>query len=149
MIGLSLAGCSAFGSPIPSGRTVRDVYESSPGGPTPALSINAAPLPGREPLTRPVIYPPKVFAVWVPEHLDLERDLKIGAHWVFMKLRDSSWLEEPIDREPPLAGQPLASGDVARIKSAFGNEAFSKILVPQAIPGDGTKPAESRPGEDR
>src|SRR5438034_10755388 len=83
---LAAGGCSLIGSPVPPGRPVGEVYEEKPtGSPAHALRIESGPTPGQAERTRPVIYPPKVFAVWVPEHLDHERDFKIGAHYVYIK----------------------------------------------------------------
>jgi hypothetical protein len=76
-----------------------------------------------------VIYPPKVFAVWVQEHLDPKRDLKVGAHWVHFKLRDSSWFPEEIDREP-LAEAEAGEAELAPLRAALGGTSFREIIVP-------------------
>jgi hypothetical protein len=78
---------------------------------------------------RPVIYPPKVFAVYVPEHLDRERDFKIGAHWIYLKLRESSWTEVAIDREPS-GGEDLAAAEVETLKAALGGRSWGAVVVP-------------------
>jgi hypothetical protein len=76
-----------------------------------------------------VIYPCKVFAVWVPEHLDRERDLRIGGHWIYMKVRDASWTEEAIDREP-VGGAPIGEAETERLRATFGRGNLGPILVP-------------------
>lgn len=125
-----LGGCSYAFSPSPPGRPVAEVYAQDPGAlPAGTLRLEGAPAPGAAERTRPVIYPPKVFAVWVPEHLDRERDFKIGPHWVYIKLRDSSWIEEPIDREP-LAREPADPSDLAHLKERLGSEGLDRFLVP-------------------
>jgi hypothetical protein len=127
---LTLAGCSPFSSPVPAGRPVREVYEEDSGAPMRAtITVLPATPPGVFEKTRPVIYPPKVFAVFVPEHLDIERDMKIGAHWIFMKLRDSSWTEEPIDREPTSSAEVTAE-EVARLKKSLSGDRLGRIVVP-------------------
>jgi hypothetical protein len=124
----ALGGCGA----IPEGgKTVREVYDDADGMPTaPGLAVSPVPEPGAPARTRPVIFPPKVFAVFVQEHLDLARDLKVGPHWVYFKLRDSSWTEQAIDREP-VQSIPLEKGEELRpLKKALGGTLFSEALVP-------------------
>lgn len=127
-----LGGCGLFSSPIPGGgRPVREVYDDMDGRPgaTP-LGVSPEPEPGAPVRTRPVIFPPKVFAVYVAEHLDPARDLKVGSHWVYFKLRDSSWTEQAIDREPERS-VPLDKGeDLAPLKRVLGGTAFSEALIP-------------------
>jgi hypothetical protein len=128
---LGVGGCSVISAPVPPGKPVSDVYGgasvSSPPGAS--LRIESVPPPGQAERTRPVIYPPKVFAVWVPEHLDEARDFKIGSHYVYMKLRDSSWTEQPIDREP-FAKEPVDPSDLALLKVRVGLDRVGRILVP-------------------
>lgn len=51
----------------------------------------------------PVLSTPEVFAVYVPSHV--ERDLLIGEHWLFLKLRDAEWFIERLqDPDPPADG---------------------------------------------
>jgi hypothetical protein len=58
------------------------------------------------------------------------RDLKVGSHWVYFKLRDSSWTEQAIDREPAQS-VPLEKGeDLAPLKRVLGGNAFSEALIP-------------------
>lgn len=114
LLALALGSCAPFGtSPVPPGRPVAEVYAEWDGVSGPAIRLDAASPPDVPPRVRPVIYPSKVFAVFVPEHLDRERDFKIGAHWVYIKLRESSWTEEPLDRAPP-GGEPSSAADAAR-----------------------------------
>jgi hypothetical protein len=109
---------------------VRDVYEDAAGGAPLVLRIEPPGGPGIPERARPVIYPPKVFAVFVPEHLDRERDFKIGAHWVYVKLRDSSWTEEAIDREPA-GGDSLSDAAAKELKSRLaGSPSWKGLLVP-------------------
>lgn len=61
----------------------------------------ASPLAAEAP--RPLLTPPRTFAVWVPSHVDRGRDLLIGEHWLVFKLTESEWftdrrLEETIPR---------------------------------------------------
>lgn len=125
-----LGGCS-FG-PVPSGgRPVREVYEEmdSPNAPGPVV-LGQSPEPGAPERTRPVIFPPKVLAVFVQEHVDPARDFKIGSHWVYIKLRDSSWREEPIDREPPTSAPLERGADLPPVKNVFSERGFGEALIP-------------------
>lgn len=126
----SLAGCGLFGSPTTGGRPVREVYdEAERGGNRDEIVIRSEGDPGGGPRTRPVIYPPKVFAVYVQEHLDIKRDIKIGAHWVHFKLRDSSWVAEEIDREP-VAETTVGDADLQPLRAALDRSSFPQIVIP-------------------
>ena len=134
VLGTLLTGCSLTGSPLPPGRPVRDVYEEGSGSPRPILRIEEAPRPGAFEKTRPVIYPPKVFAVYVPEHTDRERDIKIGAHWVYIKVRESSWFQEPIDREPLCHGEAHAT-ELHALRRRMAGTRFGRLLLPHRPAG--------------
>ena len=125
----TLAGCAFLNSPVPPGRPVRTVYEEGGDGAPRPLRIEQAPPPGAFRKTRPVIYPPKIFAVHVPEHLVEDRDMKIGAHWVYVKLRDSSWKQEAIDREPFCQGTSTAD-EVTALRVRMRKGAFGRMLIP-------------------
>jgi len=117
---------------------VREVYDDTAGkGASDKLSIERERSPGTPYRVRPVIYPPKVLAVFVPEHLDLERDYKIGSHWIYVKLRDSSWVEEPIDREP-LAQGDAGAADLEALKPLATRDRLTKMLVPYRAVSDGS-----------
>lgn len=134
-------GCVRLGAPTGGGRPVREVYdEAARGGGRDEILIRPESLPGSGPRTRPVIYPPKVFAVWVQEHLHPKRDLKIGAHWVHFKLRDSSWFPEEIDREP-LTGEEAAEEELAPLRAAVQGSPLREIIVPY-------RPSSAKPSSD-
>jgi len=125
-----LGGCLRFGAPTGGGRPVREVYdETERAGSRDEIQIRPEAEPGGGPRTRPVIYPPKVFAVWVQEHLDPKGDLKVGAHWVHFKLRDASWFPEDIDREP-LTESDAGEADLAPLRAALDGPSLRQIIVP-------------------
>lgn len=154
VLALGLGGCGLFGSPIPEGgKSVRQVYEEmdAPGGPAP-LAVAPHPEPGAPPRTRPVIFPPRIFAVYVQEHVDPARDFKIGGHWVYIKLRESSWTEEAIDREPVTSLPFEKAEDLAPVRRAFSGKGFSESLIPYKGSADAApekeKPDPARPRRD-
>lgn len=128
---------------------MREVYdEAERAGDADKITIQAEADPGSGPRTRPVIYPPKVFAVYVQEHLDPKRDIKIGAHWVWFKLRDSSWFAEEIDREP-LAESDAGEKDILLLRSALNESSFPKIVVPYRASPAKPGPRVEEPNEFR
>ena len=95
---LLLAGCDLLGSARPSGRPVTEAYAG--GHDLRVLDIDS---PLRPRKNVPVLSTPEVFAVYVPSHV--ERDLLIGEHWLFFKLKDAEWYIEKLqDPEPPADG---------------------------------------------
>lgn len=128
----ALASCGLFGSPVPDGgRPVREVYDDADGRAEAApIVVSPVPEPGAPARTRPVIFPPKVFAVFVQEHLDQARDLKVGSHWIYFKLRDSSWTEQSIDREPAQSIPIENSEDLGPLKKALRGGTISEALIP-------------------
>lgn len=143
-----LGGCGLFGSPVPEGgRSVREVYDNIHGADTrPVLQITPHPEPGAGPQSRPVIYPPEIFAAYVEEHVDSERDMMIGGHWIYFKLRDSSWTKQRIDQE--LSGAiPLDDEmDLEPLRKAFTGDTLRQILVPYQA--DTSKRPTQKPKED-
>lgn len=146
LIGSLLGGCLRFGAPTSGGRPVREVYdEAERAGTRDEVVIRPQAEPGGGPRTRPVIYPPKVFAAYVQEHLDPRRDIKIGGHWVYFKLRDSSWFVEDIDREP-IAEADAGEADLLPLRTELEGASFREIIVPyRASPAKPGVDAEERP----
>lgn len=124
-----LASCAIWSSPVPPGKKATDVVSSS----DPAddrITIEPDRSPGEPDRTRPIIYPPRVLAVWISEHVDAERDMKVGDHWVYLKLRDSSWFEEAIDREP--AVESAAAGELGgdELRRILPRDSLKKMILP-------------------
>jgi hypothetical protein len=95
---LLMAGCDLFGTVRPSGRPVHEAYGG--GHELRVLDIDS-PLRARKKV--PVLSTPEVFAVYVPSHT--ERDLLIGEHWLFFKLKEAEWFVEKLqDPDPPTTG---------------------------------------------
>jgi len=74
---------------------------------------------------------PELFAVYLPSRLDRTRDLLIGEHWIYFRLRDGEWFIER-DREP---GLPTAGGatpeDLRPLQSIEGIE---RLVTPWKEP---------------
>jgi len=127
---VSISTASCFGGACPEGRPVPDVYHEAAGGSPEALRF----LPGGSPLARqtpvPVIYPPEIFPVYVPTHVDVERDMMVGDHYLFIKLRDSMWLSEKLQEPDPPAEQLAPEAELLGLRQQLPPEAWDKILVP-------------------
>lgn len=142
-----LEGCLLAGPSLPGGRPVGEVYDESGGG-TGSLRIEARPLPGTPEPSRPVIYPPQVFRVHVPGHVDRERDLWIGPHDVFIKLRDSSWLEGPVEPEPQ-AKELSPPEETDRLRRSLTADRWGKVIVPFSSTPAAESPAARRARGER
>lgn len=93
------------------GRPVRDVWAE--GGPDLRIAAETEPLAGGS--ETPVLSAPEVFAVYVPSHVDRARDLMVGGHWVYFKLREGDWyIERGRDPEPPTDGTASDAGPPLR-----------------------------------
>jgi|RhiMetdeSRZDD1v2_1073273.scaffolds.fasta_scaffold1599347_2 hypothetical protein len=96
---LLLGGCDLFGTVRPSGKPVSEAYGGSH-----ELRVLDIESPLRAEKKLPILSTPEVFAVYVPSHA--ERDIMIGEHWLFLKLRDSEWLVDRLnDPDPPTTGE--------------------------------------------
>ena len=114
-------------SAIPGGgRPVSEVYGS---GSFPELGVREHSSPLKADRAIPVLSPPEVFAVYVPTHVDRERDLMVGEHWVFFKLRNAEWFIEREGRSDPVASGPATQSDLTLLR-AVPEESWKKILVP-------------------
>jgi hypothetical protein len=100
-----LTSCSSLGLGQPSGTSVLDAYYA---GHTNLLTIRegASPLEAKKPI--PILSQPEAFAVFVPSKVDRKKEILIGEHWVFIKLREAEWFS---DRGPEgeLSTQGVAS----------------------------------------
>lgn len=116
---IALTGCDLFGTVRPSGRPMAEAH----GGPA-ELRILDIESPLRAQKKIPLLSTPEVFAAYVPSHT--ERDLLIGEHWLFFKLRDAEWYVERLqDPDPP------ASGDAPEaVLLPLRELDWSKVVVP-------------------
>ncbi len=119
----ALAGCHLTGLSLPPGRPVSEAHA---GGHDLRMLDTASPLRAREHL--PVLSTPEVFAAYVPSHA--ERDMLIGEHWIFFKLRDAEWFVEKLrEPEPPTEGD--APPETLRLLEGLE---WKKFVVPYAKP---------------
>ncbi|MBI4566482.1 MAG: hypothetical protein HY716_17525 [Planctomycetes bacterium] len=116
--GLTLIVSCRSGRLGPPGRSVRQAWN----GEKPSLRVSEQPSPLRAEREIPVLSAPEVFAVYVPSHLDRKRDLLIGEHWVYFKLRDGDWfVERERDPEPP-AAEKAPEAALVPLKSLEGSD---------------------------
>jgi hypothetical protein len=117
-----LAG-SGCGLAAPAGRSVSEAYGSGH-----ELRVLDGPSPLRREAKIPVLSAPEVFAAYVPSHAD--RDLLVGEHWIFFRLRDAEWfIERLADPEPPADGE--APAEALR---PLRDLEWSRVVVPHRSP---------------
>jgi hypothetical protein len=128
LIAVSISGVSCdVGRIRADGRPVQEVW----GEASPELRVAATSSPLRAEREVPLLSAPEVFAVYVPSHLDRTRDLLIGEHWIYFRLRDGAWFIEK-DREPELAAPEAATpADLRPLKTLEGME---RMVTPWSEP---------------
>lgn len=119
LIAVSTAAASCdVGKIRPEGRPVMEVW----GAASPELRLSAGPSPLRAEREVPLMSAPELFAVYLPSRLDRTRDLLIGEHWIYFRLRDGEWFIER-DREPGLpATEGATPNDLRPLQSIEGME---------------------------
>jgi len=126
---ISTGSCIPFGGLPSGGRPVMDVHDGADNS-NDTLRI----VPGGAPLAPdvsiPVIHPPEVFPVWVPSHVDIERDLMVGGHYLFIKLRDSSWLADRMVDDDPPSSAVTPEEELRAMKGAVPSASWDRALVP-------------------
>lgn len=101
--GLTLIASCQAARDFRDGRTVRQAWNGSR---RPELQVSEQPSPLRAEREVPVLSAPEVFAAYVPSHVDRRRDVMIGEHWVYFKLRDGDWFaEREREAEPAVSGE--------------------------------------------
>lgn len=98
---LLLMGCDLFGTVRPTGKPVSEAYS----GPQ-ELRILDVDSPLRAQRKVPILSTPEVLSAYVPSHV--ERDLLIGEHWLFLRLRESEWFIDRLQTPEPPAGGDAA-----------------------------------------
>ena len=117
-----IASCD-FGRIRAEGRPVSEVWGTA----SSELKVAAASSPLRADREVPLFSAPEVFAVYVPSRLDRARDLLIGEHWVYFRLRDGEWFAER-EREPDLPASGEVKGDELRLLRKV--EGMSEAVTP-------------------
>jgi hypothetical protein len=156
----SILGCTACarmtaleGPPQDLQGLYQDALHLAP--PAPALQNKGLPVGPEAPYT-PIMQPPQVQRVWVPDHLNAEGDL-VSGHWVYVLLVPAKWFLEtyPISPTPtlrtplapPAASTPLTVPVPGSVPGVPANAAGSSVGAgtgagsPGAIPGQRPAPA--------
>lgn len=119
-----MLGCASHNQ-SERGSDVRSVYAE---GRRPTLHVLDARSPIAAQKVVPVVTAPEVFALYVPGHVDRDRDMYVGEHWLFVKLRESTWNFSRKDQKPVPPGGPA---DMNKIRRSLPRlEGIDRILVP-------------------
>jgi hypothetical protein len=107
--GLAFTACTRVTALEGPPQDLQALYQETVGTPPPAPALQPQRLPvGPEALYTPIMQPPRVQRVWVPDHLNAEGDLVAG-HWVYLLLEPSRWFLETAPPAPtPTLRVPLA-----------------------------------------
>jgi hypothetical protein len=106
---IGLAGCGgALASP--EGVPVREAYQGQ--ADLRKLEFGEAPplAPEKE---IPVYYPPEIFAAYVPPQISRTRDIMIGGHWVFLRIKEGGWYPERLEE----SAAPRGAADESEIRN--------------------------------
>ena len=126
---LALAACARVTALEGPSQDLQRVYQETTGTPPPAPNLQPQHLPvGSEAPYTPIMQPPRVQRVWVPDHLNADGDLVAG-HWVYLLLEPSRWFLETY---------PPASTPTLRVSLA-------PPPPPAAAPPSGTVPGAPVP----
>ena len=107
----------------PEGRPVMEVW----GDGTARLEISSDPPLLLADKQVPILTPPEVFAVFVPSHVDRAREVMIGEHWVFFKLKEGDWFIERGAEPEPAADGAASPETLSTLRSVQGME---RAIVP-------------------
>jgi len=118
-----IVSCASGGAGV-EGKSVRDAYD---GEAVKAIALQDAPSPLSQKKRIPVISAPEVFAVYVPSHVDVERDMLVGEHWLFVKMRESTWFIDKM-AEPEPEGEVVSFEKVRGLAPAV--HAIGQMVVP-------------------
>ena len=130
---ISTVSCTSYGGlPGGDGRPVGEVYRDTTGtGGFPSLRLRGSGSPLAPPMAVPVIHPAEIFPAYVPTHVDSERDMMVGEHFLFIKLRDSAWLSERDLLESSLKVDGVAPAEELKILAGrIPKETWEKAVVP-------------------
>lgn len=132
---ISTVSCIPLGSLPNDGRPVGEVYRDATGtGGFPILRMRESGSPLGPGMAVPVIYPAEIFPAYVPTHVDAERDMMVGEHFLFIKLRDSAWLsEKDLEVDPKVDGMAPAE-ELKRLAGRIPKSTWEKAVVPYKPP---------------
>jgi hypothetical protein len=128
LIAVSTLGASCdVGRIRADGRPVQEAWGTA----SSELRVSPSGSPLRAEREVPLLSAPEVFAVYLPSRLDRGRDLLIGEHWIFFRLRDGEWFIER-DREPELTPAEAATPEDLRPLRAL--EGMDRAVTPWKEP---------------
>jgi hypothetical protein len=109
LVPLALAACTRVTALEGPPQDLHIVYTEALAAPRQFPTLQAKPLAvGPEAPYTPVMQPPRIQRVWVPDQLNSTGDL-VSGHWVYLLLEKSQWSLETVPPTPPPTLQvPLA-----------------------------------------
>jgi hypothetical protein len=107
--GLACTACTRVKALEGSPQDLQVLYQEAMNIPQPAPVLQTKGLPvGPEAPYTPIMQPPQVQRVWVPDHLNTDGDL-VSGHWVYLLLEPARWFLETHPTSPtPMLRVPLA-----------------------------------------
>lgn len=125
---LVLIACSQPYNVPTTGKPVEDAYALSSSLSQVKILEKRSPIYQEQKI--PVLYPPKVFACYVPSHVDKRSDILIGEHWVFFKLSESIWFIEKELEEVAFETKNMQQADTLIDLRLVLSDNFSKSFTP-------------------
>ncbi|MHC4606109.1 MAG: hypothetical protein ACYTAF_04160 [Planctomycetota bacterium] len=120
------ASCVSMDPALGRGRPVTEVSGDAA---LREIRLHDRPSPLRARRGIPVLAPPEVFAVYIPTHVDRQRDLMVGEHWVFFKLRDAEWFVEREAEPAPVSSGSVTESDLGRLRRIPESQ-WERVLIP-------------------
>lgn len=133
---LAVAGCSTQAPTMPDGISVQTAAGLKTRPDLVVLVDDAA----SQPPVVPLLEPDTALAVYIPAHVDEDRDMLIGDHWVYFRLRSARWNVRGAKRNddeprPPVTTATQGRIDVEALRAGLGGDhpRYGRFLVPYRI----------------
>jgi hypothetical protein len=142
---LALAACTRVTALEGPPQDLHTVYTTALAAPRQPPTLQPKPLAvGPEAPYTPVMQPPQIQRVWVPDQLNSSGDL-VSGHWVYLLLERSQWALETVPPTPPPTLQvPLAPPAGLLTPEGVSRPATGKLPGSRATPARRAQGSRSR-----